>query len=302
MAVLDGHHDAGDPTDPVGSALGKIVRALPEPVAAQAEAVRRTTAPAPDRAAARPDPGTTSALVQAVLRPPPGAARLPLRGGLGVERRGRPVGGRRPARPVVPAVPVALAPTPARAYRIDRVRRRRGARRPGSPRRPTSTRSPMLEEHLAVGWEYDDRGRHRRAARRGRRAACPRTLGRLEPVDAATDPAGRQHQQPVVVRRAAGADPRAVPHRRLRRAPAGCPRGRRADARSQRAGPDVLSRGKLLSAGPRRRPRRRAEAGLKPRATHSHRLLRTWHLSLRHARPSVELSRPRPRRTRGGRW
>jgi biotin operon repressor len=61
MAVLDGHHDASDPTGPVGSALGKIVRALPEPVAAQAEAVRRTTAPAPDRAAARPDPGTTAA-------------------------------------------------------------------------------------------------------------------------------------------------------------------------------------------------------------------------------------------------
>jgi len=44
MAVLDGHHDASDPTDPVGSALGKIVRALRETVAAQAEAVRRTTA------------------------------------------------------------------------------------------------------------------------------------------------------------------------------------------------------------------------------------------------------------------
>ena len=65
MAVLDGHHDASDPAGLVGSALGKIVRALPEPVAAQAEAVRRTTAPAPDRAAARPDPATTTALVQA---------------------------------------------------------------------------------------------------------------------------------------------------------------------------------------------------------------------------------------------
>src|SRR5207249_3027063 len=65
MAVLDGHHDAGDPTDPVGSALGKLMRALPEPVAAQAEAVRRATAPAPDRAAARPDPETTTALVRA---------------------------------------------------------------------------------------------------------------------------------------------------------------------------------------------------------------------------------------------
>jgi predicted DNA-binding transcriptional regulator YafY len=65
MAVLDGHHHASDPADPVGSALGKIVRALPEPVAAQAEAVRQTTAPAPDRSAARPDPATTATLVQA---------------------------------------------------------------------------------------------------------------------------------------------------------------------------------------------------------------------------------------------
>src|SRR5271166_5473048 len=37
MAVLDGHHDASDPTDPAGSALAKILRALPAPVAAQAE-------------------------------------------------------------------------------------------------------------------------------------------------------------------------------------------------------------------------------------------------------------------------
>src|SRR3954449_10610997 len=65
MAVLDGHHDAGDPASLVGGALGKIIRALPEPVAAQAEAVRRATAPAPDRAAARPDPQTTTVLVQA---------------------------------------------------------------------------------------------------------------------------------------------------------------------------------------------------------------------------------------------
>src|SRR6187401_892338 len=65
MAVLDGHHAASDPTDPVGSALGKIMRALPESVAAQAEAVRRATAPAPDRAAARPEPAIAAALVEA---------------------------------------------------------------------------------------------------------------------------------------------------------------------------------------------------------------------------------------------
>src|SRR5947207_8193702 len=51
MAVLDGHHDAADPSDPVGSALGKIMRALPDPLAAQAEAVRRATRPAPHPAA-----------------------------------------------------------------------------------------------------------------------------------------------------------------------------------------------------------------------------------------------------------
>ena len=39
MAVLDGHHDVGNPTDPVGSALVKIVRALPETVAAQADPI-----------------------------------------------------------------------------------------------------------------------------------------------------------------------------------------------------------------------------------------------------------------------
>ena len=44
MAVLDGHNDASDPTDPVGSALGTMVRALPGTVAAQAETVRQTTA------------------------------------------------------------------------------------------------------------------------------------------------------------------------------------------------------------------------------------------------------------------
>lgn len=75
MAVLDGHHDAGDPADPVGNALGKLIRALPAAVAAQAEAVRRTTAPAPDRAAARPDPQITLDLVQAC------AARRPVRVG-----------------------------------------------------------------------------------------------------------------------------------------------------------------------------------------------------------------------------
>ncbi len=66
MAVLDGHHAAANPDDPVGRALGTLMRALPEAVAAQAAAVRTYAEAAPDGAAVRPDPATTSALVHAV--------------------------------------------------------------------------------------------------------------------------------------------------------------------------------------------------------------------------------------------
>ncbi|MDQ6897852.1 MAG: WYL domain-containing protein, partial [Actinomycetota bacterium] len=50
---------------PVGAALGKIARLLPAPVAQQVQAIRQTTAPAPDRGATRPDPVTTIVLVPA---------------------------------------------------------------------------------------------------------------------------------------------------------------------------------------------------------------------------------------------
>jgi predicted DNA-binding transcriptional regulator YafY len=183
MAVLDGHHDASDPTDQVGSALGKIVRALPEPVAAQAEAVRRTTAPATDRAAARPDPGTTTALVQACSDQR--RVRLGYRSEAGsqwltevdpwavVVRHGRWY-----------LLCHSHAADARRAYRIDRVR--------GVDVLDETFTSPvdldpvaLLEEHLAVGWEYDVEvvidaplDTVARCARR--------SLGRLEPVDAAT--------------------------------------------------------------------------------------------------------------------
>ncbi|MGC3995933.1 MAG: WYL domain-containing protein [Propionicimonas sp.] len=65
MAVLDGHHDAADTSDPVGNALRKIIRALPEAIATQAEVVRRTARPVPDRHGVPPDPTTTAALVLA---------------------------------------------------------------------------------------------------------------------------------------------------------------------------------------------------------------------------------------------
>jgi len=181
MAVLDGHHDASDPAGPVGSALGKIVRALPEPVAAQAEAVRQTTAPAPDRAAARPDPATTTALVQACSNHR--RVRLGYRSEAGSER-------------VIEADPWAVVvrygrwyllcwshtAQARRVYRIDRVGEVQLLQDPFSP--PVGLDPvAMLEDHLAVGWEYDvevviD------APRDTMTRCLPRALGRLEPLDA----------------------------------------------------------------------------------------------------------------------
>ena len=183
MAVLDGHHDAGDPTGPVGGALGKIVRALPEAVAAQAEAVRRTTAPAPDRGAARPDSETTTCLVEACSNHQ--RVRLGYRSEAGSEW-------------LVEVDPWAVVvrhgrwyllcwshtSDARRAYRVDRVR---AVEVLDHTFRPPADLDPvaMLEDHLAVGWEYDvevviD-------APVDAVAPClSRALGRLEPLDAAT--------------------------------------------------------------------------------------------------------------------
>ncbi|GAA4569252.1 WYL domain-containing protein [Planotetraspora kaengkrachanensis] len=181
MAVLDGHHDPRDPTDPVGSALGKLVRALPEPVAAQAEAVRRATAPAPDRAAARPDPETTTTLVQACSNRR--RVRLGYRSEAGSEWSGE----------VDPWAVVVRhgrwyllcwshTADARRAYRIDRVREVEvldEAFSPPADLDPIAT----LEEHLAVGWEYEAEVVIDAPVDVLTRC-LPRALGRLEPLDA----------------------------------------------------------------------------------------------------------------------
>jgi predicted DNA-binding transcriptional regulator YafY len=183
MAVLDGHHDASDPTDPVGSALGKLVRSLPESVAAQAEVVRRVTAPAPDRAAVRADAGTTTALVNACA------------GRHCVRLRYRSEAGTEWSVDVDPWVVVVRhgrwyllcwsRPADAlRAYRVDRVLE---VAELAETFDPPADLDPvaLLEDHLAVGWEHeaevvidapvDDV------------APCvPRGIGRLEPLDGGT--------------------------------------------------------------------------------------------------------------------
>jgi predicted DNA-binding transcriptional regulator YafY len=66
MAVLDGHPAAADDDDLVGSALNKVIRALPGSIGRQAAALREHASAAPDRYSANPDPPTTSAIVAAI--------------------------------------------------------------------------------------------------------------------------------------------------------------------------------------------------------------------------------------------
>jgi predicted DNA-binding transcriptional regulator YafY len=183
MAVLDGHHQAADAADPVGSALGKLLRALPESVARQAETVRAATAPAPDRAAARPDPEITSTLVQACAERR--RVRLGYRSESGAEWS-----------PEVDPWAVVVrhgrwyllcwshSAGARRAFRVDRVV---AAEQLPAGFAPPADLDPVagLEDHLAVGWEYEVEVVIDAPVEQA--ALClPRTLGRLEPVDAMT--------------------------------------------------------------------------------------------------------------------
>ncbi|MEO7058440.1 MAG: WYL domain-containing protein [Lapillicoccus sp.] len=153
MAVLDGHHDANDTTNPVGSAMGKIVRALPGALAAQVEAVRQTTAAAPDLGAARPDPATTTVLVQAC------SSHRRVRLGYRSEAGSEWVSEVDPWAVVVRhgrwyLLCRVVSSDARRAYRIDRVievEELADAFDPPADLDPVA----LLEEHLAVGWEYD---------------------------------------------------------------------------------------------------------------------------------------------------
>lgn len=75
MAALDSQHAVADPDDPVGGALGKILRVLPTNVARQAVAMRETARTVPERESVKPDREVTSDLVAAV------AAQRPVRFG-----------------------------------------------------------------------------------------------------------------------------------------------------------------------------------------------------------------------------
>ncbi|WP_051266876.1 helix-turn-helix transcriptional regulator [Nakamurella lactea] len=180
MAVLDGHHDAGDPDDPVGRALGKLLHALPEAVAAQAESVRLATAPAPDRSAVRPDPDITATLVRA--RSDHRLVRVDYRSESGKEWEFE-------AEPWAVVVRHgrwyllcrSLTADAVRAYRVDRVRSAEALDRTFTPPAgldPVAT----LEEHLGSGWEYQAEVEIDAPLERCGRL-LPRTLGQLSAVD-----------------------------------------------------------------------------------------------------------------------
>ena len=155
MAVLDGHPTATDAADSVGSALGKVIEALPEGVGRQAAALREHASGAPNRSSTRPDPGTTSALVAAI------AARRSVLVSYHSES------GRQWDAEVDPWAVVVRhgrwyllchshQADAVRTYRIDRVRTVQQTPHEFTPPEgldPVAT----LEENLGTGWEYPTR-------------------------------------------------------------------------------------------------------------------------------------------------
>ncbi len=152
MAVLDGSHAAADADDPVGAALGKIIRVLPENVGRPAATMRQHASAAPDRRAVRPGTETTAALVDAI------ATQRRMRIGY------RSQSGRRWAESVDPWAVVVRhglwyllchshRADAVRAYRIDRIQSvaplGEQFRAPGD-----LDYAELLEQHLGTGWEF----------------------------------------------------------------------------------------------------------------------------------------------------
>ncbi|MGW1627133.1 helix-turn-helix transcriptional regulator [Streptomyces sp. NPDC002172] len=158
MAVLDrrpGGTDGDDVDDLVGTALGKVVKALPESVGRQAAMLREHASAAPDPYATRPDPVVTSELVDAV------AARRRISVGY------RSEAGDEWEEEVDPWSLVVRygrwyllchshRVDAIRTYRVDRVRE---VRPTGRRFEPPEGLDPVavLEENLGLGWEHSTR-------------------------------------------------------------------------------------------------------------------------------------------------
>jgi predicted DNA-binding transcriptional regulator YafY len=179
MAAVEGR-GAADSTEPVGRALAKIIRVLPERVAGSARAVGRVASPGRQSGGSAPDPGITSALVQA------------RESGRRVRLDYRTTSGRTVEMQVEPwAVVVRFGlwyllcwSHTADARRVLRIDRVRDVREGTDTFDPPQDLDPvrMLEEQLSQGWSYEvevivDAGL---AQVRG---WVPRSIGRLEAID-----------------------------------------------------------------------------------------------------------------------
>ena len=180
MAVLDGHHAAADPDDPVGSALGKLIRSLPSHTARHAALVRDHALAAPDRHAARPDRAVTAALVEAVATRRGARIEYTSNSGTTIDRRVDPW-----------AIVVrhgrwyllclAHEAGAARAYRVDRI---------GSVDiLNVAVETPMdlnpvawLETHLGTGWRFSTHVEFDAPFDTIASHVIP-PMGRLEPLD-----------------------------------------------------------------------------------------------------------------------
>ncbi|GAA1597268.1 MULTISPECIES: helix-turn-helix transcriptional regulator [Kribbella] len=176
MAVLEGPRGTADPVE---TALGKIVRVLPEPVARATDAVRRVSARGPDPGVRTPDPEITAALVsystghrRVTIQYRRHQSEFPMEVDpwAVVVRRGRWY-----------LLCWSHAKDAQRVLRVDKITR--------VEPQPADFTAPvdldplaMVEEHLAMGWKYPieveiDAPRED--------AACwiARSMGRLEPID-----------------------------------------------------------------------------------------------------------------------
>jgi predicted DNA-binding transcriptional regulator YafY len=157
MAVLGSHPAAADPaaTDLVGSALGKVIRALPDTVGRQAATLRDHATATPDPYTARPDPAVTSTLVAAI------AARRCVVIGYRNESGDQWEGA------VDPWAVVARfgrwyllcrshRSDAVRTYRVDRII---AVEETADPFEPPPGLDPVavLEENLGAGWEFGAR-------------------------------------------------------------------------------------------------------------------------------------------------
>jgi predicted DNA-binding transcriptional regulator YafY len=182
MAAVEGR-GASDSSEPVGSALAKIIRVLPERVAGPARAVGKVASPGRRTEGAPPDPEITAALVQA------------RESGLRVRVDYRTASGRTIAIDLDPwAVVVRHAlwyllcwshtVDARRVLRIDRVL---DVRRLAQTFTPPDGLDPvrMLEEQLSQGWEHEIEVLIDAPVERVQ-WWIPRTIGRLEPAEGGT--------------------------------------------------------------------------------------------------------------------